>query len=242
MTADDHHGQSREDALQPTPDPATQAAMWDERYSDESRVWSGEPNGALVDELAGVPAGTVLDVGCGEGADAVWLAQQGWDVSALDVSEVALARARQAAADADVQIHWLHSGVVEATLPAAGFDLVSAQYPAVLRTPDNTAERALMAAVAPGGTLLFVHHATFGSQPEAGSAHEHHHHHEGHASAATTDENRVDPTDYVGPADMLSALDDNWIIETNEVRDRRISGGAGAHHHEDVVIKARRLA
>src|SRR3712207_4228225 len=103
--------------------------------------------------------GKVLDVGCGEGADAVWLARGGWDVTALEVSGVALERAAAHARDAAVDIHWVHAGLAEAGLPPATFDLVSAQYPALPRTPDAAAERALLRAVAPGGVLLVVHHA-----------------------------------------------------------------------------------
>lgn len=227
------------------PDTSEAAAVWDERYSDADRVWSGEPNGALIAEVSDAPPGTVLDVGCGEGADAVWLAQRGWDVTALDVSGVALERGKQAAAEAGVDVRWLHSGMVEAQLPEAGFDLVSAQYPAIPRTPDHDAERALLAAVAPGGTLLFVHHASFGSQPDDqvdGSEGHGHGHGHGHDGEQHGDGRGVDPTDYVGPADMVAQIGDGWQIETHEVRDRNIQGGAGAHHHEDIVVKARRLA
>ena len=70
-------------------DPAVQA-RWDGRYADREQLWSGQPNGALVAEVAVLSPGRVLDVGCGEGADAVWLATAGWDVTALDVSGVAL--------------------------------------------------------------------------------------------------------------------------------------------------------
>src|SRR6478672_469198 len=66
-------------------DPAVRAE-WDRRYNDQEQLWSGRPNGALVAEVAGLTPGRVLDVGCGEGADAIWLASRGWDVTALEVS------------------------------------------------------------------------------------------------------------------------------------------------------------
>lgn len=202
---------------------------WDERYAAADRVWSGDPNAALVAEVAGLPVGRALDVGCGEGADAVWLAGLGWDVTALDVSRVALGRAAAHAEAAGVQVRWLHSALVEAAqgrFPTApgGFDLVSAQYPALLRTPGRDAEHALLGAVAPGGLLLFVHHA--GMDAEHGRA------------------QGFDPEDYVQPKDMADLLrgdlSTGWSVEVDEQRERDIRGGAGAHHTHDLVLRARR--
>jgi SAM-dependent methyltransferase len=196
----------------------TEAAEWDERYASADRIWSGEPNGALVREVAGLRPGRVLDVGCGEGADAVWLASQGWDVTALDVSQVALDRARGHAATAGVTVTWIHSGLLDAGLPTASFDLVSAQYPALRRTPGDEAERALIGAVAPGGALLVVHHDL-----------------RGHAF-----EHDIDPDDWVSPRDVARLLDGSWAVEADEVRERTVSGGAGARHTHDIVLRARR--
>jgi SAM-dependent methyltransferase len=194
---------------------------WDQRYTRVERVWSGEPNGALVTETTGLPPGTALDVGCGEGADAVWLARHGWDVTALDVSGVALERAARHAERAQVLVRWVHAGLVEAALPAGTFDLVSAQYPALLRTVNHDAEAALLAAVTPGGTLLVVHHEVIDA--EQARAH------------------GIDPDDYVSPADVAALLGDSWRIEINETRPRHVTGGAGSHHTHDVVLRARRL-
>lgn len=202
-------------------DPAVRAE-WDTRYRESNRLWSGRPNGALVVEAADLPPGRVLDVGCGEGADAVWLAARGWTVTALEISGVALERAARHARDAGVSVEWVHAGLAEAALPAASFDLVSAQYPALLRTPDAAAERALLAAVAPGGLLLLVHHAGMDTQPV----------HEG----------GFDPADYVWPAMIAALLDEDWQVEVDEQRPRIVpDGGAGAHHVDDLVLRARRL-
>src|SRR3982751_5268714 len=89
------------------------ADEWDARYAEADQVWSGNPNGALVTEVSGLPPGRALDVGCGEGADAVWLAGHGWDVTALDVSQVALDRAALHARQAGVRVRWVRSGLVE---------------------------------------------------------------------------------------------------------------------------------
>jgi len=143
---------------------------WDDRYAASDQVWSGQPNGALMAEIAGEVPRRALDVGCGEGADAVWMALRGWRVTALDVSAVALDRARNAAGDAGVDIDWLHAGLLDAALPAGGFNLVSAQYPALLLTPGHDAERALLGAVASAGTLLMVHHSDFDIEEAKGTA------------------------------------------------------------------------
>ena len=173
-------------------------------------------------EVAGLTPGRVLDVGCGEGADAVWLARGGWDVTGLEVSGVALERAAGHARELGVSIDWVHAELDRATLTPGSFDLVSAQYPALLRTPDGAAERALLAAVAPGGVLLLVHHAGFEHQPV----------HDG----------GFDPADYVSPSMVADLFDDDWAVEVDEVRPRVApDGGAGAHHADDVVLRARRL-
>ncbi|MGX1546117.1 class I SAM-dependent methyltransferase [Streptomyces adustus] len=202
-------------------DPAVRAE-WDNRYSDRHQLWSGQPNGALVAEVAGLAPGRVLDVGCGEGADAVWLARTGWDVTALEVSGVALARAEGHARDAGVAVRWIHAELSRSALPEGSFDLVSAQYPALLRTPDAAAERALLAAVAPGGVLLLVHHAGMENQQANDSG--------------------FDPADYVWPSMVADLLTEDWKIEVDEQRPRVApDGGAGAHHTDDVVLRVRRL-
>ena len=193
---------------------------WDARYAATDQVWSGRPNAALVTEVAGCEPGRALDVGCGEGADAVWLALNGWEVTALDVSSVALQRAALAAEQAGAQVQWVHAGLLDASLPAATFDLVSAHYPVLLRTPSHDAERALIDGVAPGGLLLVVHHADV--DPE-------------HAK-----EQGFDPADYVSPSDVAALLSDDWDVSLDERRPREVHGGAGALHTHDVVLRARR--
>jgi SAM-dependent methyltransferase len=201
--------------------PGDTPAAWDARYAESDRIWSGRPNGALVAEVAGLTPGTALDVGCGEGADAVWLAQHGWEVTALDVSQVALDRASEHARQAAVRLRWVRAGLVEASPSLGTFDLVSAQYPALRRTPDDSAERALFAAVAPGGLLLVVHHDDIDEE---------------HARSRG-----FDPADYVRPADIAALLDENWVVEADEIRPRSVESGAGAGHRVDRVLRVRRL-
>jgi 2-polyprenyl-3-methyl-5-hydroxy-6-metoxy-1,4-benzoquinol methylase len=84
---------------------AAHRAEWDARYRERGRaMWSGRPNGRLVSEVVDLAPGLALDVGCGEGADAIWLAERGWTVTAIDVSEVAIGRAREAARAAGTSV------------------------------------------------------------------------------------------------------------------------------------------
>lgn len=194
---------------------------WDERYrgdGDAVPMWSGRPNGTLVAEVSGLAAGTALDVGCGEGADAIWLARRGWRVTGLDPSGVALARGEAAAREAGVEVAWVRAGLLEAPGGTGVHDLVSAQYAVLRRTADDATITALLAAVAPGGTLLVVHHDLAGHD-----AHEH-----------------FDPAEYVLPAVVAAHLDDGWDLEVHEHRPRPEPVPAGAHHVGDVVVRARR--
>ncbi|WP_329189900.1 class I SAM-dependent methyltransferase [Actinacidiphila glaucinigra] len=141
-----------------------EAEFWDARYAGSDRVWSGNPNNVLVREVEGLKPGTALDLGCGEGADAVWLARQGWRVTAVDISRVALERAAghaKAEGIAEGLIDWQRHDL-GATFPEGTYDLVSAQF---LHSPNDMPRerilRAAAAAVAPGGVLLVVGHAGF---------------------------------------------------------------------------------
>ena len=138
-------------------------AFWDERYGSRSELWSGRPNPRLLEHASELPAGTALDVGCGEGADAIWLAERGWHVTALDVSPVALQRgARRAAevnADAADRIDWLQVDLLTWEGPEPGsYDLISAQFMHLPEEPRHALFARLADSVAPGGTLLIVGH------------------------------------------------------------------------------------
>lgn len=138
-------------------------AFWDRRYGAHEHVWSGNPNAQLVERVAPLPPGSALDVACGEGADAIWLAEQGWTVTAVDVSPVGLAKAaehaRAAGEEVAGRIQWREVDVfAEQPVDLGSFDLVSCHY---LHLPPQVRERALTrvaAAVADGGRLLFVAH------------------------------------------------------------------------------------
>jgi SAM-dependent methyltransferase len=137
--------------------------FWDQRYGGHEHVWSGRPNPHLVEHASALAPGRALDVGCGEGADAVWLAERGWTVTAVDISPVGLERAaghaREAGPTIAERITWQHSDLfAQDTVPFGAYELVTSQY---LHMPPDVRERALgrlAGAVAPGGRLLVVSH------------------------------------------------------------------------------------
>lgn len=225
---------------------------WDAFYAARgvtTSVWSGRVNGQLPAEVADLAPGTALDVGCGEGADAVWLAQRGWQVTALDPSGVALDRARAAASAAAVDVTWVHSGFLEAARRLGTFDLVSVQYGVLAAALDAAAIAALCGAVAPGGTLLIVHHDLEGGGPHAGrdrhAAHAHDHD-DDHDHEADRD-HHADRACHVAPDAVRVHLDQvhpgAWHVITHERRGRpgRL-GAAEVDHVRDVVLRARRTA
>ncbi|HEX6344703.1 class I SAM-dependent methyltransferase [Umezawaea sp.] len=139
-------------------------AGWDERYSGQEKVFSGNPNPQLVAEVAGLTPGTALDVGCGEGGDVIWLAQRGWTATGADFSAAGLARAARHAQQAGVadRVDWWQVDARGFAAGARTYDLVSSHF---LHPPDGgmvEVVRRLAGAVARGGHLLVVGHAPSG--------------------------------------------------------------------------------
>jgi SAM-dependent methyltransferase len=132
---------------------------WEDRYRRHAEHGSRRPSPQLVAEVADLPPGTALEAGCGEGANAVWLAGSGWRVTAVDISATALRRAREYAASVGAgvegRIDWVVADLTVAPPVTQSFDLVTAHYvhPA---GPFDELVRSLADAVAPGGTLLVV--------------------------------------------------------------------------------------
>jgi SAM-dependent methyltransferase len=196
-------------------------ATWEEHYGERDRVWSGRVNVRLAEIASTVKPGRALDLGCGEGGDAMWLAEHGWHVVAVDISETALQRA---AADADTrglgdridfQQHDLSS-----SFPAGTYDLISAQFLHSMAHLDRPRIFSQAAdAVAPGGLLLIVDHA--GPPPWASKLH---HHHEFPSAdevveslnldAGEWERVRVEPVEReaTGPDGQIGTLIDNVLV------------------------------
>jgi SAM-dependent methyltransferase len=201
---------------------AAQASEWDARYSEPvGALWSGRPNGRLVVEVGSLTPGRALDVGCGEGADAIWLALRGWTVTAIDISAVAIGRARAAAELAGATVEWICGDALQTAFPAGSFDLVSMQYPALPKAAGQDAVRALLNSVQRDGLLLAVYH-------DLDDEHREHMKSRG-----------ADPADYVSADDLGELLADDFAIELRAV-EPRVDPPAGTPHIADIVLRARR--
>ncbi|SDY56426.1 Methyltransferase domain-containing protein [Modestobacter sp. DSM 44400] len=136
---------------------------YEDRYRSSAALWSGRPNAQLVAEAADLAPGTALDVGCGEGADALWLAERGWRVTGVDFADTALARAagyaEERGPEVAARVCWEQADLTAWTPPASAFDLVSAHFFHLPGDQRRGVFGRLADAVAPGGTLLIVGHS-----------------------------------------------------------------------------------
>ena len=221
----DHSATSNHSATR-NQDDRTEEQAWDDRYRESRRIWSGAPNAALVVHVEGLTPGTALDLGAGEGGDAIWLATRGWSVTATDISGVALDRAARHAADAgvadriDFQRHDLG-----ATFPTGRFDLVSAQF--LHSWGDMPRERILRRAadaVAPGGILLVEGHCGL-PHWEPGNDH--------------ADVHLPTPDEVIASLDLA---DGQWEVLAAEEHERVQNSPDGQPHtRTDNTVKLRRL-
>jgi SAM-dependent methyltransferase len=197
--------------------------FWDERYARHDHVWSGQPNPRLVEHAADLPPGLALDVGCGEGADVVWLAERGWRATGADVSVVALEKARRHAGEAGVadRTDWVHVDLVANDPLPGGADLVSAMY---VHVPDAAFDRvytAIAGAVRPGGTLLVAGH----------------HPAERHTSLRNPHLSHL----LFAPERVTSLLENGWRVDVADARTRDVLGHDGEPSvATDTVVVARR--
>jgi SAM-dependent methyltransferase len=203
-------------------------AFWEDLYTTRAEgapIWSGRVNAELAREVADLRPGRALDLGCGEGGDAIHLARQGWRVVAVDVSPTALARAAAAAADSGVadRIDFERHDLGD-SFPAGDFDLVTAAF---LQSPLELDKagvlRRSLAALAPGGRLVLVEH---GAAPDW-SEHQH--------------------VQFPTPEEVVAELDLDTLAAAYDVlvcegRTREASSPDGHHHGRllDTVVVVRR--
>jgi SAM-dependent methyltransferase len=194
---------------------------WNRRWAGERAHASSAPSEFLVAETEALPPGRALDVACGAGRNAVWLAGRGWRVTAVDFSDVALRAARELAASAGVAVEWIEADAVTWVPPRRAYDLVTVMY---LQLP--AAERRIALgyaadAVAPGGTLLVVGHDLLNLTEGWGGPTQ--------AEVLFT------------PDDVVSEIGGLVIESTRRVR-RAVAEGGGAREAIDALVRARRPA
>ena len=194
---------------------------WNRRYAKTELLWSARQNRFLEAEAASLPPGRALDIACGEGRNAVWLAQRGWRVVGVDFSDVGLTKAKRLANERGVHVEWVQADVRE-YMPAAGaYDLVVVLY---LHLPADDRHRVLTrtaSAVAPGGTLLVVGHDA--SNPA-----------EGHGGPQ-------DPAILFTPGEVAGELAGLTIERAERVR-RAIATAGGDAQAIDALVRAKRRA
>jgi 2-polyprenyl-3-methyl-5-hydroxy-6-metoxy-1,4-benzoquinol methylase len=131
---------------------------WNARHGESGPLFGVEPNRFLVAEVDGLAPGRALDLACGAGRNAVWLAERGWQVTGVDFADVAIENARRLAAERAAEVEWVEADVVEWEPPEGAFDLVVILYLHVPADERRLVHGRAAAAVAPGGTLLVVGH------------------------------------------------------------------------------------
>ena len=211
----------------------TPQQMWDNRYREADQIWSGKVNVALADTCGSLTPGFALDLGSGEGADVLWLAERGWQTTGVDISSVAVSRAEQAARARDIPAervrflmadlaHWDHDQT---------YDLVVSSFLHSQGDFDRAGIlRAATELVADGGHLLVISHATFPPWAQAhrdAKAEDHHH-------DATTPESELE---------LLQLDPSSWVVEVAELRSREATGPNGqVATLQDTVVLVRKTA
>lgn len=194
---------------------------WNRRYGGSDLLWTARPNRFLGAEVAGLEPGRALDVACGEGRNAVWLAEQGWRVTGVDFSDVALEKASRLAEARGVAPEWLQADLLDFRAEPRAFELVIVFYLQLAGALRRTILRAAADAVAPGGTLLLVAHDS--------SNLEH-----GHGGPQ-------DPVALYTAGDVVADLDGAGLeIERAELVKRPVETPAGERTALDVLVRARR--
>lgn len=196
-------------------------SSWDERYGGDGHIWSGRPNAVLASEAADLTPGRAVDLGCGEGGDAIWLAERGWKVTAADFSEAGLARAAAHAVERDVvaRVEWRQADLRSWRPEGEQWDLVTSHFLHLLDDGMLEATRQMADAVAPGGTMLVVGH---------------------HPDDAHTGLRWSMPGVLFTAEELAPAVDPDRFDVHTEARERRETRDGVAHVVTDAVLRARR--
>jgi SAM-dependent methyltransferase len=192
---------------------------WNRRYQGDDLLWTERPNRFLVAETGGLAPGRALDLACGEGRNAVWLAEQGWQVSGVDFSQVALEKARRLADDRGVRVDWLTADLLEYVPTPGAFELVIVFYLQLAEKERRSIFSRAASAVAPGGTFLLVAHDS--SNPAHGYG--------GPRNPAT-----------LYSAEDVTATFTGLEIERAEAVKRTVETDEGTREAIDVLVRARR--
>ncbi len=196
------------------------ADLWNDRYRESELVWSAGPNQFVETVCSSLPPGRAIDLAAGEGRNAIWLAEQGWDATAVDFSEVAIDKARQIAERRGVSIAAETADLSTYQPTPGGFDLVIIAY---LQLPDEQLDpilRRAATAVAPGGTFLLVNHDRENLERGHGGPQR--------EEVLTT------------PEQIVRALGEDFRIDRAEVVRRRVATDDGARTALDTLVVARR--
>ena len=194
---------------------------WNQRYDGDELIWTATPNQFLVSEVEGLQPGSVLDVACGEGRNAVWLALQGWEATGVDFSSVALEKAAKLAAHNNVTASWIEADLTTWAPVASSFDLIVLAYVHLPSEARGKLHRTIADGLAPGGTLLIIAHSLdnltngFGGPPSADVL--------------------------FSPDDVISDLSGLGLtVEKAELVTRTVQSDDGEKHALDTLVRARR--
>lgn len=195
------------------------AQSWDNRYAESDLVWSAGPNQFFAAELADLPAGKALDLGTGEGRNAMWLAKQGWEVTAVDFSAVAIDKARGIAESRGLSVTWVVADMSEYIPDARSFDLVALVYIHLQPAEHHHVLRGAAAALAPGGTLLVIGHDRTNIAEGVGGP--------------------QDPSVLFTPEEVVADLEDLELVRAERVY-RTVATSSGDQVAIDALIRATR--
>jgi SAM-dependent methyltransferase len=195
---------------------------WNQRYADAELVWSAEANRFLVEAVTALPPGRALDLGAGEGRNAIWLAERGWHVTAVDFSDIGLQKARRLAEARGVEVDWIEANLRSYQPERAAFDLVVLVYIHLPGDERRAVVRRAADAVAAGGTLLVIGHDRTNLQEGYGGP--------------------QDPTILFSPDDVtddLAGIDELRVVRADRVM-RPVMTADGERNAIDALVRAER--